>query len=324
MKKPILEVKNLRTTFRSRLGPVNVVNDISYDLQQGEILGIVGESGCGKSVACFSLMKLIEHPGEVSGGQVLFNGKDLLKLSEEKMESIRGNEMAMIFQEPMTALNPVLTIGHQISEQIQRHLKLSPKLARERGVEMLSLVGIPSPHHRYDSYPHQLSGGMRQRSMIAMALSCHPQFLIADEPTTALDVTIQAQILELIQEFQEKLNMSVQFISHDLGVISEISDRTLVMYGGRLCEIAPTQDLFLHPAHPYTEALIGSRPKLGRRSERLSVIEGTVPAPHELPVGCPFYSRCHKSKPECEIHRPELRDLSPQHSVSCFFPVETL
>jgi peptide/nickel transport system ATP-binding protein len=228
----------------------------------------------------------------------------------------------MIFQEPMTALNPVLTIGQQIDEQILRHKKVSPSEARERSIEMLNLTGIPSPADRYKNYPHQLSGGMRQRAMIAMALSCDPTFLIADEPTTALDVTIQAQILELIQNLQAKFNMTVQFITHDLGVISEISDRVLVMYGGHACEIAETQELFSHPRHPYTSALVTSRPKFGQRVARLRTIEGSVPAPHEYPPGCPFTNRCPRATEQCRAVKPPLVELSKGHFVSCFHPVE--
>jgi peptide/nickel transport system ATP-binding protein len=281
----------------------------------------VGESGCGKSVTSFSLMRLIERPGQITNGEFFLRGRDMFKLSQSEIEDVRGGEMAMIFQEPMTALNPVLTIGHQIDEQIFRHKKVSKAEARERSIEMLSLVGIPSPHERYTNYPHQLSGGMRQRAMIAMALSCDPIFLIADEPTTALDVTIQAQILELIQNLQEKFHMSVQFITHDLGVISEVSDRVLVMYGGQPCEITETQELFRNPRHPYSAALIGSRPKFGERVQRLKTIEGTVPAPHELPKGCPFFNRCQSARPHCAQERPPLTELSPGHSVACFYPV---
>jgi peptide/nickel transport system ATP-binding protein len=240
------------------------------------------------------------------------------------MEEVRGGEMAMIFQEPMTALNPVLTIGKQLDEQIMRHKKVSQTESKERAIEMLSLVGIPSPADRYDNYSHQLSGGMRQRAMIAMALSCDPTFLIADEPTTALDVTIQAQILELIQTLQEKFKMTVQFITHDLGVISEVSDRVLVMYAGQTCEIASTKELFLNPKHPYTAALIASRPKFGTRVNRLNTIEGSVPAPHELPAGCPFLNRCTRSKTECAAHRPPLIEVTlgnPGHTVACFNPI---
>lgn len=305
----------------TKAGPFKAVNNISYEIEEGKTLGIVGESGCGKSVTSYSLMRLIQSPGQVTGGQVLLNGRDLLKLNESQMEDVRGGEMAMIFQEPMTALNPVLTIGFQMDEQIMKHKKCSQKESKERAIEMLRLVGIPSPEERYASYPHQLSGGMRQRAMIAMALSCDPKFLIADEPTTALDVTIQAQILELIQNLQEKFNMTVQFITHDLGVISEISDRVMVMYGGQTCEQAETQELFLNPHHPYTAALIASRPKFGERVKRLATIEGSVPAPHELPKGCPFVNRCPRAVAECPAVKPQLLEVSPGHKVACFNPL---
>ncbi|MGZ3769598.1 MAG: ABC transporter ATP-binding protein [Bdellovibrio sp.] len=307
--------------FHTKAGPVRAVNNVSYQIHKGQTLGIVGESGCGKSVTSYSLMRLIEKPGKITGGEIILNGRDLLKLSETSMEEVRGGEMAMIFQEPMTALNPVLTIGYQMDEQIMKHKKCSPKESKERAIEMLRLVGIPSPEERYHSYPHQLSGGMRQRAMIAMALSCDPTFLIADEPTTALDVTIQAQILELIQGLQEKFNMTVQFITHDLGVISEISDRVMVMYGGQTCEQADTQEIFLNPRHPYTAALIASRPKFGERVKRLATIEGSVPAPFELPKGCPFVNRCTRAKTECAGTKPPLIELRSGHKVACFNPL---
>lgn len=318
----VVDVQGLETTFFSKSGAFKAVNKISYQIHRGETLGIVGESGCGKSVTSFSLMRLIEKPGKITSGKVFLNGRDLLQLPESQMEEVRGGEMAMIFQEPMTALNPVLTIGQQIDEQILRHKKVSPSEARERSIEMLNLVGIPSPHERYKNYPHQLSGGMRQRAMIAMSLSCDPVFLIADEPTTALDVTIQAQILELIQNLQEKFKMSVQFITHDLGVISEVSDRVMVMYGGHTCETAETQELFANPRHPYTAALISSRPKFGERVSRLKTIEGSVPAPHEYPPGCPFFNRCSRATPQCQIQKPTLTEVSPGHKVACFHPEE--
>lgn len=323
MHSPILEVKNLETTFMTNAGPVRAVNNVSYEISRGQTMGIVGESGCGKSVTSYSLMRLIEKPGRVTAGEVLLNGRNLLAMSEDQMQDVRGGEMAMIFQEPMTALNPVLTIGRQMDEQILRHKKCTQKESRERAIEMLSLVGIPSPEERYTNYPHQLSGGMRQRAMIAMALSCDPTFLIADEPTTALDVTIQAQILELIQNLQEKFNMTVQFITHDLGVISEISDKVLVMYGGQMCEKAPTQELFLNPAHPYTAALIASRPKFGERVQRLNTIEGSVPAPFELPKGCPFVNRCPRALSECATLKPPMRNIGTKadHQVACFNPL---
>jgi peptide/nickel transport system ATP-binding protein len=317
----VVSVRDLETTFFSKMGAFRAVNGISYDIGKGETLGIVGESGCGKSVTSFSLMRLIEAPGRVTGGSFHLHNRDILKLSETEMENVRGGEMAIIFQEPATALNPVLTIGYQIDEQILKHKKCSPREAKERSIDMLTVVGIPSPGDRYRTYPHQLSGGMRQRAMIAMALSCDPKFLIADEPTTALDVTIQAQILELIQTLQKKLNMTVQFITHDLGVISEISDRVLVMYGGQMCEMATTQELFNNPRHPYTAALVGSRPRLGQRTHRLQTIEGTVPAPHELPPGCPFFNRCPRALTECKNNRPPIFEPQPGHKVACFNPL---
>lgn len=323
---PVLKVNELETTFFLKSGPFRAVNRISYEIEQGQTLGIVGESGCGKSVTSFSLMKLISSPGQITHGSALLNGKDLVQASASEMETIRGGQMAMIFQEPMTALNPVLTIGYQMDEQIQKHLKLNPKDSKDRAIEMLRLVGIPSAEERYSAYPHQLSGGMRQRAMIAMALSCNPKFLIADEPTTALDVTIQAQILELFQDLQEKMNMSVQFITHDLGVISEVSDRVLVMYGGQMCETGSTQDVLTSPKHPYTAALIESRPKMGQRISRLKTIEGSVPAPHELPAGCPFATRCTRVKTECWTTKPLYQDVTTPQSqttrkVACFNPL---
>ncbi len=317
----LVRVENLETTFYLKSGPFRAVNNISYEIDKGETLGIVGESGCGKSVTSFSLMRLIERPGKITRGKFLLGDRDILTATESQMEEIRGGDMAMIFQEPMTALNPVLTIGFQIDEQIIKHKKCSHKEARDRSIEMLKLVGIPSPESRYSNYPHQLSGGMRQRAMIAMALSCDPKFLIADEPTTALDVTIQAQILELIQKVQAQFHMSVQFITHDLGVISEVSDKVLVMYGGQMCEQSPTQNLFTSPKHPYTAALIESRPKLGQRSSRLKTIEGSVPAPHELPAGCPFVNRCTRAKSECAHQKPLPVMIAPNHSVACFNPL---
>ncbi len=321
--KPVVQVKDLETTFFLKSGPFRAVNRISYEINRGETLGIVGESGCGKSVTSFSLMRLIERPGKITNGQFLLNDQNILNLSDTEMESVRGGKMAMIFQEPMTALNPVLTIGYQMDEQIQKHLKLNKKDSRDRAVEMLQLVGIPSAKERYEAYPHHLSGGMRQRAMIAMALSCNPQFLIADEPTTALDVTIQAQILELFQTLQEKMNMSVQFITHDLGVISEVSDKVMVMYGGHTCETGTTQDILNSPKHPYTGALIQSRPKMGHRVSRLKTIEGSVPAPHELPKGCPFANRCQNVLDECWNNKPKLQPVTgyANRAVACFNPL---
>lgn len=321
--KPVVQVKDLETTFFLKNGPFRAVNRISYEINQGETLGIVGESGCGKSVTSFSLMRLIEKPGKVTNGEFFLHDKNILTLNDNQMEDVRGGKMAMIFQEPMTALNPVLTIGYQMDEQIQKHLKLNKKDSKDRAIEMLQLVGIPSPIERYEAYPHQLSGGMRQRAMIAMALSCNPQFLIADEPTTALDVTIQAQILELFQTIQSKMNMSVQFITHDLGVISEISDKVMVMYGGQMCETGSTQDILNSPRHPYTAALIQSRPKMGQRVSRLKTIEGSVPAPHEFPKGCPFANRCSRVQPECWTTKPKVQTVNgyTNRTVACFNPL---
>ena len=318
----VVSVRDLRTTFHTRAGPVRAVDGVSYDIPKGRTLGIVGESGCGKSVTSFSLMRLIEPPGEITGGEVLLHGEDLLSLPEDLMEDYRGSKLAMIFQEPMTALNPVLSIGYQMDEQIMRHMGLTRAESRERALEMLDLVGIPSPRERYESYPHQLSGGMRQRAMIAMALSCEPEFLIADEPTTALDVTIQGQILELIQQLQERLHMSVQFITHDLGVISEISDEVLVMYAGTACEKAPTGKLMDAPRHPYTVALLQSIPRIGRRAPRLPAISGMVPSLYELPPGCPFQNRCPRVVERCRAERPAMTAVAPDHALACFNPVD--
>lgn len=317
----VVSVEDLETTFHTKLGPIQAVRGVSYQIFEGETLGIVGESGCGKSVTSYSLMRLINHPGEITRGKVWMNGVDLLTLSEAQMEEKRGGEMAMIFQEPMTALNPVTTIGYQMDEQIIRHMKVGKKESKERAIEMLKLVGIPAPEQRYSNYPHQLSGGMRQRAMIAMALSCHPKFLIADEPTTALDVTIQAQILELIQKLQEELKMTVQFITHDLGVISEIADRVMVMYAGSTAEIATTQELLENPLHPYTHALIQSIPKFGQKVDRLATIEGTVPSLFEFPIGCAFQNRCPFASEKCKSEVPLLREMKPGHHVACFHPV---
>lgn len=322
MSESLIQVQGLTTTFFTKRGPMVAVDNVSYDVRPGEILGVVGESGCGKSVTSYSLMRLIDHPGRVSAGKVLFEGRDLIGLSETQMESVRGRDMAMIFQEPMTALNPVLTIGRQMEEQILCHEKWTRSEARERGIAMLKEVGIPSPEQRYDQYPHQLSGGMRQRAMIAMALTLGPKFLIADEPTTALDVTIQAQILELMQRLQAERGMTIQFITHDLGVISELSDRVMVMYMGRVAELATTEALFENPRHPYTASLIRSIPKLGQRLERLPTIEGSVPQLSERPVGCAFQNRCPNVTERCRIERPEVQEVSPGHHVACFHPVE--
>lgn len=321
MAEKILSVNNLTVQFHLKKGPAKVLSDLTYHINKGEILGLVGESGCGKSVTSLAIMQLLQWPGEITGGEILFNKTDLLKLPHRDIESLRGNKIAMIFQEPMTALNPVFTIGEQIVEQILTHEKISKKDAKEKAVDMLQIVGIPSPEKRYQSYPHELSGGMRQRGMIAMALSTQPDLLIADEPTTALDVTIQSQILELIQSLQEKYKMSVQFITHDLGVISELSDRVLVMYSGSICEIAPSHELFKEPRHPYTAALIKARPRLGEKVSRLSTIEGSVASLDQRPQGCPFQNRCPRVSSLCRSTPPPTVNLSNEHSVNCFHPL---
>ena len=326
MAEPLLIVENLHTTFFSKLGPLPAVNDVSYTLFPGETLGIVGESGCGKTVISQSIMGLIEPPGKITAGRILLAGENLLEYSEAKMEKVRGGKIAMIFQEPMTALNPVSTIGQQIDEQILRHFggEFNKKAAKERSIELLQLVGIPAPQTRYQQYPHQLSGGMRQRAMIAMALSCRPHILIADEPTTALDVTIQGQILDLILDLQEQFKMAVQFITHDLGVISQVADRVMVMYAGHSCELAPTARLLTSPLHPYTYALLNSIPQAGQAGQRLMTIEGSVPPLHELPVGCPFNNRCPNAQERCFIQRPQLESMGGadgiDHQVACFYP----
>lgn len=315
---PLLSVRNLRTHFITEDGEVPAVDGVSFDLSAGETLGIVGESGSGKSVTSLSIMRLIPTPpGRIAGGEIIFNGEDLLKKSPAEMRKIRGNEISMIFQEPMTSLNPVFTIGDQIMEAIILHQKLSKKAARERAIEMLRLVGIPSPEQRVDEYPHQLSGGMRQRVMIAMALSCNPRLLIADEPTTALDVTIQAQILELLQRLQEEFGMAIIMITHDLGVVAGMVDRVIVMYAGKVVEEAPVKELFASPKHPYTEGLLGSIPKLHQTQKRLQTIEGVVPSPFNMPKGCRFHPRCKYAQPACEQAEPTLQELAPGHYAAC-------
>ncbi len=307
----ILEVKNLTTSFHTERGVVNAVDKISFSVSKGKTLGIVGESGCGKSVTSLSIMRLIPNPpGQITGGEIFYKGKDLLKISESEMRALRGNEISMIFQEPMTSLNPVFTIGSQIVEAIRLHQKLNRSDAKDKAIQMLKLVGIPAPERRIDEYPHQLSGGMRQRVMIAMALSCNPSLLICDEPTTALDVTIQAQILELMRKIREELGMSMILITHDLGVVAETADDVAVMYAGKIVEYGPVADIFNHPRHPYTKGLLESIPKLGqkRSGERvhLSTIPGMVPALADLPSGCRFQDRCSYVFDRCRAEQPEL------------------
>src|SRR5919199_966477 len=317
----LLEVNNLQTHFQTRAGLVRAVDGVSFHLARGELLGLVGESGCGKSVTALSLMRLVAPPGKIVGGEVLFDGVDLLQLPEAKMREIRGDDIAMIFQDPMTSLNPVYTVGEQIAEALRLHRKLNRKQAREAAVEAMREVAIPNPARRADDYPHQLSGGMRQRVMIAMALACDPKLLIADEPTTALDVTIQAQILELLNELRQTRRLAVLLITHDLGVVAEVADRVAVMYTGRSVEEFPGGELFPRPKHPYTEGLLRSVPKLTeaevKKAERLSTIEGTVPRPTNLPPGCHFAPRCPHRMPRCTEGDIPLYQLDGGVEVRC-------
>lgn len=313
----ILKVKGLKTYFYDRKGKVPAVDGVDFTVRKGETLGIVGESGCGKSVTSMSILKLLPPEGKVVEGEILFKGRDLTKCSSSEMEKIRGKEIAMIFQEPMTSLNPVYTVGQQIGEMIKTHEQLSKKQLREKAIEMLKLVGIPSPEKRIDEYPHELSGGMRQRVMIAMALSCNPELLIADEPTTALDVTIQAQILELMRELKNKLGTSIMMITHDLGVIAEMADYVLVMYAGMVMEYCSVRDLFQKPLHPYTQGLINSLPRIDDAKDKLYVIEGSVPSLYDMPEGCRFWPRCPHAKEICKTRIPELYDCGGR-KVRCF------
>ena len=314
----LLSVKNLSTEFPVKKGIVKAVEDVSFDVDAGEILAIVGESGSGKSVTSLSVMGLLAEPGHVAGGSMEFEGKDLVHLSEKDYRQLRGNDMAMIFQEPMTSLNPVYRVGKQIVEAIRTHENVSKKEARERAIDMLRKVGIPSPEKRIDDYPHQMSGGMRQRVMIAMALSCNPKLLIADEPTTALDVTIQAQILDLLRRLRDDTGMAVLLITHDLGVVSETADRVVVMYCGQVVEEAEVRTLFDHPMHPYTLGLLKSIPRLeDDDSKRLYMIKGMVPNPLEMPPGCHFSDRCDSCMDICREKIPDLVDVGG-HKVRCF------
>lgn len=316
-KENILEVRNLQTVFKTDDGEVKAVNGVSFDVPKGKTLGLVGESGSGKSITSLSILRLIDKPGEIKGGEILFKGKNLLDLSKKEMREIRGNKISMIFQEPMTSLNPVYTIGDQISEAFIIHQGLSKKVAMEKSVEMLKLVGIPSPEKRVKQYPHELSGGMRQRVMIAMALACNPDLLIADEPTTALDVTIQAQILELIKDLQKRLNMSVIFITHDLGVVAETCDYVAVMYCGKIVEYSDVRSLFKKPKHPYTVGLLNSLPRHDIDQEELTAIKGTVPSPKDMPAGCAFAPRCPHASAICHKKLPDLQNVDG-NQVRCW------
>ena len=314
----ILQVKNLKTYFHTEAGLVKAVNDVSFDVEKGKTLGIVGESGCGKSMTSLSIMRLIEKPGKIEGGEILLDGEDIVKMSEDEMRKIRGKKIAMIFQEPMTSLNPVFTIGQQLIEALLLHENMTKKEAKERAIEMLKLVKIPLAERRFDEYPHQLSGGMRQRVMIAMALCCNPELLICDEPTTALDVTIQAQILDLINELKEKTGTSVMMITHDLGVIAEVADDVMVMYAGQVVEKASCDQIFDQPLHTYTDGLMKCIPKLDDDdTKELSVIKGMVPSFDDMPAGCTFCPRCPEAREICRCKMPDLVDVDGR-KVRCF------
>ncbi|HEX8888282.1 MAG TPA: ABC transporter ATP-binding protein [Pyrinomonadaceae bacterium] len=317
----LLEVRDLQTQFQTRAGLVRAVDGVSFYVDRGELLGIVGESGCGKSITALSIMRLIAPPGKIVNGEILFEERNLLAFSDEQMRAIRGDDIAMIFQDPMTSLNPVFTVGEQIAEALRLHRKLSRYDARRATVEAMKEVAIPDPARRVNDYPHQLSGGMRQRVMIAMALACDPKLLIADEPTTALDVTIQAQILELLNELRRTRELGVVLITHDLGVVAEVADRVAVMYTGRIVEESPVDELFARPKHPYTEGLLRSVPKLTeaevKKATRLETIEGTVPSPTALPPGCHFAPRCSHRMPRCEQGVIPLYDLEGDVKVRC-------
>lgn len=319
MAKNLLEVKDLTTRFRLEDGVLTAVDHVSFHVEEGETLGIVGESGCGKSVTSYSILNLVASPGRIEEGEILFNGTDLRKISAREMRRIRGNDIAMIFQEPMTSLNPVITVGEQISEALRLHQHLNRSEAKKRSIELLRMVNIPLPEQRFKEYPHQLSGGMRQRVVIAMALACSPKLLICDEPTTALDVTVQAQILRLIRRLQKKMNMSVMLITHDLAVISEIADRVIVMYAGRIVEENDGADIFQHPLHPYTQALLKSIPTAQKVGEPLYTIEGMVPNLLKKQTGCLFAPRCEYATDHCFQEEPQLQTLRCGNGkVRCF------
>lgn len=317
----LLEVKGLKTYFATKRGEVRSVDDVSFTVERGETLSLVGESGCGKSVTALSIMRLVSSPGRIVGGEILFEGRDLLKLTDEQMRAIRGDDIAMIFQDPMTSLNPVFTVGEQIAEAIRLHRKVSKREAWNQAIEGMRDVAIPSPETRANNYPHEMSGGMRQRVMIAMALACDPKLLIADEPTTALDVTIQAQILDLLKELREKRNLALLLITHDLGVVAETSDRVAVMYAGKIVEEASARELFHRPRHPYTEGLLRAVPRLDEQREgrmlRLQTIEGVVPNPLDLPSGCRFAPRCEHAETQCRQGEISLLDLGTEHLSRC-------
>jgi oligopeptide transport system ATP-binding protein len=318
---PVLEVRSLKTQFKTQDGVVKAVDDVSFYVMPGETLGVVGESGCGKSMTGLSIMRLIPSPpGKIVSGEIYFNGDDILRMTDEQVRSIRGNDIAMIFQDPMTSLNPVLTINRQISEALQLHMGMNKSQARERTIELLKMVGIPNAEERVDQYPHQFSGGMRQRVMIAMALSCNPKLLIADEPTTALDVTIQAQILDLMRTLQMERDTGVILVTHSMGVVAGMADRIQVMYAGHIVETASTEEIFANPRHPYTVGLLKSIPRLdAMRKEKLEPIRGLPPDLIDLPDMCPFVPRCNYAREKCEQKNPPLLEVNPGHWSACWF-----
>src|SRR5438128_6216927 len=319
IRNPLLEVVGLRVHFRTDAGIVKAVDGVSLAIEPGETLGLVGESGCGKSVTAYAILQLLAAPpAEYAGGEIRFRGENLLALDERQLRRVRGNLISMVFQEPMLSLNPIMSVGRQVAEALLEHQTLTKREARERAIEMLRRVHIPSPETRFNEYPHQMSGGMKQRAMIAMALACKPQLLIADEPTTALDVTIQAQILDLLNELQSEMGMSVLLITHDLGVVAETCDRVAVMYAGKIVEHAPVNELFERPQHPYTHGLFRSLPILNEKKARLAVIPGAVPSPLDFPSGCRFRTRCAMAQEICK-QEPPLRDLAPGHAAACHF-----
>lgn len=326
MSEVLLEVQNLKTRYLTEDGTIFPVDDVSFRVKKGQTLGIVGESGCGKSQTALSVMGLIQKPGQVVGGEILFKNSDLLKKSEDERKKLLGNEIAMIFQEPMTSLNPVYTIGDQVSESIRLHKKdLTALQVKEKAIEILKLVGIPAAEKRYDEYPHQLSGGMRQRVMIAIAMSCNPQLLIADEPTTALDVTIQAQILDLMRKVQKEFNAGMILITHDLGVVAEMCQDVAVMYAGKVVEYGTVEDIFYRPKHPYTKGLLDSIPhfETGHKLDQLKTIPGLVPSLFNLPKGCRFQDRCQYKAEQCEKAQPNFENLRGIHRVACFHPISS-
>ena len=324
MSEPILKAINLTTEFSTPSGSIKPVDGIDFQVEKGKVLGIVGESGCGKSMTALSIMRLVPTPyGKIKEGEILFKGQNLLNLTEKEIQKIRGKHISMIFQEPMTSLNPVFTIGNQIMEMLKLHLQMSRTESKEQTIELLRKVGIPAPEKRISEYPHQLSGGMRQRVMIAMAISCNPDLIIADEPTTALDVTIQAQILSLLQTLRKNLGMAMILISHDLGVIAEVAEEVIIMYAGRILEKAKTIDLFTTPRHPYTQGLLQSLPRFeqGKTNQRLQAIPGTVPKLTDLPKGCKFAPRCQWVMDRCHTEEPGLLNFSPTHQSRCWLEV---